>query len=211
MRRSSAPRPAISSSTTTTGTSSESSRELHHILHHHLRQSGEGAGLGRAARALGGMIMGFWPRPVADLGQARPVRTRAKRGKYLIVGPGQQVPKPEATASSSPERTTSSSASVCSSRRGRDRGGDGHLQDLCLRRPRQPRAVTPECKASSEVQPRGMKFWDSLNDIVQQELKRPSDTNCDRGLRELGISRSCKGVGNWTLSPIRPIAIVAST
>ena len=45
------------------------------------------------AGALGGMIMDFWQRPVADLGQAGP--DQGKGGRYLVVGPGQKPPEVE--------------------------------------------------------------------------------------------------------------------
>jgi hypothetical protein len=43
------------------------------------------------AGAFGGMVLDFWQRPAADLGQAGPDQGRG--GKYLVVGPGQEVPK----------------------------------------------------------------------------------------------------------------------
>src|SRR5262245_43047151 len=42
------------------------------------------------AGAFAGMVMDFWQRPVADLGQAGP--DKGAGGKYLLVGPGQQPP-----------------------------------------------------------------------------------------------------------------------
>src|SRR5215471_16350344 len=43
------------------------------------------------AGAFAGMVLDFWQRPIADLGQAGP--DKGKGGKYLIVGPGQKAPK----------------------------------------------------------------------------------------------------------------------
>src|SRR5499427_6122435 len=43
------------------------------------------------AGAFAGMVLDFWQRPIADLGQAGP--DRGQGGKYLIVGPGQEAPK----------------------------------------------------------------------------------------------------------------------
>src|SRR5262252_3763446 len=42
------------------------------------------------AGAFAGMVLDFWQRPVADLGQAGP--DKGAGGKYLLVGPGQQPP-----------------------------------------------------------------------------------------------------------------------
>src|SRR5215471_1637288 len=43
------------------------------------------------AGAFAGMVMDFWQRPVADLGQAGP--DKGQGGKYLLVGPGQEAEK----------------------------------------------------------------------------------------------------------------------
>src|SRR5262245_18810187 len=123
------------------------------------------------AGALGGMVLDFWQRPVADLGQAGP--DAGKGGKYLVVGPGQETPKVDDYYV-----IQSRGSNVFIGIRVLEPGEDkikAALDNYKIypyadrNNPPPHRTVLPGGKGWSQVQPRGMKFWESLDQIMQQE------------------------------------------
>ena len=146
------------------------------------------------AGALGGMIMDFWQRPVADLGQAGP--DKGKGGKYLVVGPGQQVPKLDDHFV-----VQSKTNNVFIGIRVLDPGEDKvkaameryKIYPYAQRTsPPQSRSVTPQGRPWSQVQPRGMRFWESLDEMVQQEPVEERDRMIMAMLQPLGLEKGKK-------------------
>src|SRR5262252_1778962 len=146
------------------------------------------------AGAFAGMVLDFWQRPIADLGQAGP--DKGKGGKYLIVGPGQEAPKVDGYYV-----IRSSTNNVFIGIRVLEPGEDKikFAMDRFViypyaqrnNRPSQ-RKLTPEGKAWSQVQPRGMKYWESLDEIMQQEPVETRDRMITAMLSPLGLEKGTK-------------------
>ncbi len=137
----------------------------------------------------GGMVDDFWQRPVADLGLAGP--DKGKGGKYLFLGPGQKKP-----ANAEVDYVFES-------------GTMNVLFGI--------RILTPDPKQSKEIlnaftayplsnpakkskvidskgeyfnyQPRGLKYWEHLNEILQREPVAERDRFMMASLKFLGIEK----------------------
>src|SRR5262245_4236120 len=143
------------------------------------------------AGAFAGMVMDFWQRPVADLGQAGP--DQGKGGKYLLVGPGQEAPKADGHFV-----IQSRTNNVFIGIRVLDPGEDKIKAAMDLFRiypyaqrdnPPAQRKLTPEGKAWSQVQPRGIKYWESLDEIMQQEPVEERDRMITAMLAPFGLEK----------------------
>ena len=143
------------------------------------------------AGAFAGMVLDFWQRPIADLGQAGP--DKGKGGKYLIVGPGQEVPRVEGYYV-----IQSSTNNVFIGIRVLEPGEDKikfameHFKIYPFAERDSPppqRSLTPEGKSWSQVQPRGMKYWESLSEIMQQEPVQERDRMITAMLAPLGVEK----------------------
>ena len=146
------------------------------------------------AGALGGMILDFWQRPVADLGQAGP--DQGKGGRYLVVGPGQKPPEVEGHYI-----VQSRTNNVFIGIRVLDPGEDKiktamdqyKIYPYAQRNnPPQARSVTPQGRPWSQVQPRGMRFWESLDEMIQQEPVEERDRMIMAMLQPLGLEKDKK-------------------
>jgi hypothetical protein len=142
------------------------------------------------AGALAGMVMDFWQRPIADLGQAGP--DQGKGGKYLLTGPGQEPPQADGfyVVRSS---TNNVFIGIRVLEPGEDKikaaaerfriypyAGDGSPQRAARR---------PDGKDWSQVQPRGMKYWESLAEMLEQEPVHERDRMITAMLAPLGLEK----------------------
>jgi hypothetical protein len=144
--------------------------------------------------ALGGMVLDFWQRPVADLGQAGPDQGRG--GKYLVVGPGQQLPKVDGYFVVQ-SKTNNVFIGIRVLEPGDDKikaAMDRYKIYPYAERNRPPtnRALRPDGRAWSEVQPRGMKYWESLAQVLDQEPVEERDRMIMAMLAPLGIEKGKK-------------------
>lgn len=140
----------------------------------------------------GGAIIDFWQRPIVDMGQAGP--DRGDGAKYLIVGPGQSLPKTTAGYLVYRSRTNN----IFLANRVLDPGPD--KLDYAVKswsiypysqkdHPPAHRSLTPEGKAWGQWQPRGMEYWKSLDEILQQEPVEERDRMMTAMLAPLGIEK----------------------
>jgi len=140
------------------------------------------------------MVLDFWQRPVADLGQAGP--DQGKGGKYLIVGPGQELPKAEGYYVL-PSRGNNVFIGIRVLEPGEDKikAAMDHYNIYPYAERNNPpahRAVRPDGKAWSQVQPRGMQYWESLDQILQQEPIDERDRMITAMLAPLGLEKGKK-------------------
>jgi hypothetical protein len=143
------------------------------------------------AGALAGMVLDFWQRPVADLGQAGP--DQGKGGTYLVVGPGQEPPKVEGSYVLH-SRTNNVFIGIRVLEPGEDKikAALAHYKIYpyaARNKPPAQRAVRPDGKAWSQVQPRGMQYWESLDQILQQEPVDERDRMLTAMLVPLGLEK----------------------
>ena len=144
--------------------------------------------------ALGGMVLDFWQRPVADLGEAGP--DKGKGGKYLIVGPGQKAPAVKGYF-----LIKSRTNNVFIGIRVLDPGEDKVKQAIDRykiysyaqrKSPPKHRAVRPDGQSWSQVQPRAMDYWESLDEMLQQEPIEERDRMIAAMLAPLGLEKGKK-------------------
>ncbi|QIO32314.1 DUF1254 domain-containing protein [Bradyrhizobium sp. 1(2017)] len=130
------------------------------------------------AANLGGMIMDFWQRPMTDLGQVGP--DKGKGGKFMLVGPGQTPPNDTTGYFVVPVTTNNFFAGV----RVLDPGAENMAaaQKGFRFYPYAQRANSPEQKSRkvdgkkwSQVQPRGLAYWERFNESMQQEPVQERD------------------------------------
>lgn len=146
------------------------------------------------AGAFAGMVMDFWQRPVADLGQAGP--DKGKGGKYLVIGPGQEPPKTDGYFIIR-SRTNNLFIGIRVLEPGDDKlkfAMDNFAIYPYAQRDNPPkqRKLAPEGKPWSQVQPRGMKYWESLDEIMQQEPIEERDRMITAMLAPLGLEKGKK-------------------
>ncbi len=141
---------------------------------------------------IGGILMSFWQEPVSDIGLAGP--DRGEGAKYLIVGPGQQVPEDAA------DFRVLHSPSVMPFLGLRLLPPDTDAQKALLGEirlyPHAERDNPPEQKriwASGDTfyqaQPEGMAYWKRLDEVVQREVVIDRDRFFLAMLRPLGIEK----------------------
>lgn len=138
-----------------------------------------------------GMVMDFWQRPMTDLGQAGP--DQGKGGKYVLVGPGQNAP--DASGYRVVKVTTNNFFAGI-------RVLDPGEQNLDAARkgfriyPYAQRASPPaqrsrnvDNKPWSQVQPRGLTYWQRFDQFMQQEPVQERDRMVMAMLAPLGIEK----------------------
>ena len=139
----------------------------------------------------GGMVMDFWQRAMTDLGQAGP--DKGKGGKYLLIGPGQTAPK-ETGYWVVPVTTNNFFAGI----RVLD---PGEVSVVAAQKgfrvyPYSERANPPAQKSRtaggktwSQVQPRGIAYWERYNEYMQQEPVHERDRMMTAMLAPLGLEK----------------------
>jgi hypothetical protein len=141
---------------------------------------------------MAGMILDVWQRVLADLGVVGP--DAGKGGKYLILPPGQEMVKPAGYyVVRSPGR------SVFAGIRLLDADKDKAIRELMpgiktyTWSPKGPGEVMAVRRAGnqkwSQMPPRGMAYWESLNKVVQSEPIMERDRLILAQLRFLGIEK----------------------
>ncbi|WP_194790359.1 DUF1254 domain-containing protein [Pseudomonas sp. UFMG81] len=138
-----------------------------------------------------GMVMDFWQRPMTDLGQAGP--DQGKGGKYLLVGPGQKAPETSEYRVVQ-VRTNNFFAGV----RVLDPGADkiAAARQAFRFYPYAQRGNPPvqlsrnvDGKHWSQVQPRGLAYWERFNEYMQQEPVEERDRMMTAMLAPLGLEK----------------------
>ena len=143
------------------------------------------------AGATAGGVGDFWQRPVTDMGETGP--DKGKGGKYLIVGPGQTEPKDK-----NYRIVRSPTVNIFFAFRVLD-PDPAKAKDLISRvrlypyaeraKPEQTRIVRPEGRAWTQVPPKGIAFWERLNDILQREPVMERDRFYMAMLKPLGTEK----------------------
>lgn len=142
--------------------------------------------------AMAGMIMDPWQRVLADLGVVGP--DQGKGGKFLILPPGHEMVNPEGYyVVQSPGRTVFAGVRLL------DDDKDKAIRELIpgiktyTWSPDGTGEVMPVRRAGdkkwSQMPPRGMAYWESLNKVVQSEPVMERDRLILAQLRFLGIEK----------------------
>lgn len=143
------------------------------------------------AGATAGGVGDFWQRPVTDMGETGP--DKGEGGKYLIVGPGQEVPQTDGY-----RVVQSPTFNILMAFRVLDPDPD-KAKDLIAKfrmysyadrdNPTETRFVRPEGKPWTQVPPTGLAYWERLNDILQREPVMERDRFYMAMLKPLGIEK----------------------
>ncbi|MEZ8060060.1 DUF1214 domain-containing protein [Vibrio splendidus] len=142
-----------------------------------------------------GMTAGYvgdqWQRPIIDVGVAGP--EQGKGVKLLILGPGQQEPEHDGsyTVVESPTNV------IWLGTRNMERDPIKHKQitesfkayPFNQQELRDRPIVSKQGDAFIQAQPRGMTFWENLNEIVQREVMHERDVFFYAMLKDLGIEK----------------------
>lgn len=139
---------------------------------------------------IGGMILDFWQRLLDDTGIVGPFEGNG--GKFLILPPGvEETPEMKGyRVIKSPTNNVFVGWRVI--------GTDPIENERILnefdayafserKQKRTPKAVRPDGKKWSQVQPRGMKYWERLSDIINNETVDERDRFFMAMLKPLGI------------------------
>lgn len=137
-----------------------------------------------------GIILDYWQRPHFDFGLTGPERG-AKRGKVLILGPGQKAPQDIAGYHivHMPTRFAFIGYRVL------DRSAKDKLTPLNKIYPYSERGNPPPptviaaTKDYTQSHPRGLAYWESVNDLIQREPVEERDRFFLAMLRDLGIEK----------------------
>ena len=138
-----------------------------------------------------GGIGDFWQRPLTDLGETGP--DEGKGAKYLVVGPGQTVPRAVGY-----RVIQSPTTNIFVAFRALD--ADPAKANALIQRfhlypysdrasPAPTRFLKPDGRAWSQVPPRGMAYWERLDDIIQREPVIERDRVMMGMLKPLGIEK----------------------
>lgn len=138
-----------------------------------------------------GMVMDFWQRPMTDIGQAGP--DHGKGGKYLLVGPGQAVPQADGYRVVQ-VKTNNFFAGVRVLDPGEDQIASvrkGFRLYPYAQRDNPPAQLSRgvDGKSWSQVQPRGLAYWQRYNEYMQQEPIEPRDRMMTAMLAPLGLEK----------------------
>jgi hypothetical protein len=145
------------------------------------------------AGAIAGSVMDFWQRPLSDLGVAG--LDQGKGGKYVFVGPGQEVPAAEGAFVL---RSPTFGVALFYRMLDPDQVKGEALAKRIRVYPRAKRDNPPATRflkpdpdkfAKFTTMPRGMKFWDQLAAIIQREPVEDRDRFFMAMLRPLGIEK----------------------
>lgn len=138
-----------------------------------------------------GGIGDFWQRPVTDMGQTGP--DKAEGAKFLVVGPGQEPP---ATDGYIVVRSPTNNIFVGFRALDPDKEKANALIEKVKLYPYAKRDEPPATRVIpangrpySQVQPRGMAYWESLNDGIQREPVIERDRFFTAMLVPLGIEK----------------------
>jgi hypothetical protein len=143
-----------------------------------------------AGNSAGG-IGDFWQRPLTDLGETGP--DQGKGGKYLVVGPGQAVPEANGY-----RVIHSPTVNIFVAFRALDADpakADALIQKFHLypyadrTSPASTRFLRPDGRKWSQVPPRGLAYWERLDDIVQREPVLERDRVMMGLLQPVGIEK----------------------
>ena len=144
------------------------------------------------AGAIAGSAMDYWQRPLTDFGITGP--DGGKGGKYILVGPGQDVPK------NLPDEiniVNSSTFGIGFFYRALDADpvkaealekGISTYPWTQRDNPRPTQHLKPSAIMTTTL-PRGMEYWKQVNDIIQHEPVQDRDRFFMAMLRPLGIER----------------------
>src|SRR5262245_20740414 len=139
---------------------------------------------------IAGIVMDYWQRPLADYGLTGPERG-ATGGRLLILGPGQKAPD-EVTGYhviQMPTRFAFIGYRVL------DRSEKDKLTPLNKLYPYSERNNPPSAKVIAATKdytqsaPRGLSYWDAVNELVQRETVEDRDRFFYAMLRDLGIEK----------------------
>jgi hypothetical protein len=143
-----------------------------------------------AGKSAGG-IGDFWQRSMTDLGETGP--DRGEGGKYLVVGPGQAIPNVTGY-----RVIQSPTVNIFVAFRALD-AEPAKATALIQRFRMYPyaerasapatRLLRPEGRKWSQVPPRGMAYWERLNDILQREPVIERDRVMMGMIKSLGIEK----------------------
>jgi hypothetical protein len=133
----------------------------------------------------------FWERSITDFGVTGP--DRGKGGRYLLLGPGQEPPagvtfdqlvrSPTVNVFHAFRILTTDPAEG-------DRILHGYqVYPAGVENPPKTRIQTPDGRAWSGTQPRGMAYWERLNEYLQIEPVREEDRLFMAMLKPLGIEK----------------------
>ena len=138
-----------------------------------------------------GVILDFWQRRVQQMGDGGP--DGGAGGTYLLVGPGQ---KPLANVSNYVVRSPTNNVLVGFRPLDRDPARANalidHFRMYSYGAPDSAEPTTilrPRGRAWSQVQPRGLAYWERLSEIIQRERPLERDRMMMAMLQPLGIER----------------------
>ncbi|MCK4206847.1 DUF1254 domain-containing protein [Brucella pituitosa] len=141
--------------------------------------------------ASAGGVGDFWQRPIEDMGETGP--DKGKGGKYLIVGPGQTPPDAEGyTVVQSPTVNLFFAFRVLDPdpAKGKELISKVRIYPYADRdKPGETRFIQPEGREWSQVPPKGIAYWERLNDILQREPVMERDRFYMAMLKPLGIEK----------------------
>jgi hypothetical protein len=141
---------------------------------------------------IAGGLGDFWERNITDIGLTGP--DKGKGGRYLLLGPGQSPP----AGVSSDYEARSPTFNVFHAFRvlaidpaeaERIRGSYRLYPASDATNPPKTRVITPGGRAWSGTQPKGMAYWERLNDLLQTEPVKEEDRLIMAMLKPLGIEK----------------------
>jgi hypothetical protein len=142
------------------------------------------------AGAIAGSAMDFWQRPLTDFGVTGP--DQGKGGKYLLVGPGQEIP-PSLPGEVRVIRSTTIGIGFFYRALDNDPAKAAEMEKAIRAYPWSQRAnppasqhLTPEV-ASAATLPRGMDYWEQLATVLEREPVQDRDRFFMAMLKPLGI------------------------
>ncbi|RDJ14373.1 hypothetical protein B5K06_05605 [Rhizobium grahamii] len=138
---------------------------------------------------IAGIVMDYWQRPQFDFGLTGP--EKGAPGKALIVGPGQKVPDDVAGyhVIQMPTRVAFVGYRVL------DRSEKDKLTPLIKLYPYSERNDPPSAKVIAATKdylqsaPRGLSYWEAVNELIQREPVEDRDRFFYAMLRDLGIEK----------------------
>jgi hypothetical protein len=143
------------------------------------------------AGPMAGLVDDFWQRPVTDLGLSGP--DQGKGGKFLLLGPGQTVPNTEGFIV---VRSSTLNVTIFIRNLETHPTKAEKLQKQFRFYPYAQRENPPmnrvrrsEGKQYSQMQPRGLAYWERLADILNREPVQDRDRIMMAMLRPLGIEK----------------------
>lgn len=143
------------------------------------------------AGATAGGVGDFWQRPLTDMGETGP--DQGKGAKYMLLAPGQEDPKAEGyTVIQSPTNNVFFAFRVLDPDPDKAKAliEGVKIYPFAERdKPKPTKLIRPEGRSWSQVQPRGLAYWERLNDIVQREPVMERDRMIMAMLRPLGIEK----------------------